>query len=98
LTSGQSDYFFLFFLEAFFFVAFLAFFFAAMINSSIVCSGQSDLGHPPKHEEYERLAFKNATPPGLFLKRDFSEINKTLIFIGLNATFFVWMIFSCFKR
>jgi hypothetical protein len=53
LTKGQSDYFFLFFLEAFFFVAFLAFFFAAMINSSIVCSGQSDSGHPPKHEEYE---------------------------------------------
>jgi hypothetical protein len=85
-------------LEAFFFVAFLAFFFAAMINSSIVCSGQSDLGHPPKHEEYERLAFKNATPPGLFRKAGFFEMHKTPSFIRLNATFFVRMIFSRFKR
>jgi hypothetical protein len=85
LTSGQSDYFFLFFLEAFFFVAFLAFFFAAMINSSIVCSGQSDSGHPPKHEHNERLAFENATPRGLLRKSDFIEMHKTLIFIRLNA-------------
>jgi hypothetical protein len=85
-------------LEAFFLATFLAFFFAAMINSSIVCSGQSDLGHPPKHEEYERLAFKNATPPGIFRKSGFSEIHKTIIFIGLNALFFVRMDFSRFKR
>jgi hypothetical protein len=85
LTSSQSDYFFLFFLEAFFFVAFLAFFFAAMINSSSVCSGQSDSGHPPKHEEYERLAFKNATPWGFFRKARFAGMYKTLIFIGLNT-------------
>jgi hypothetical protein len=97
LTSGQSDYFFLFFLEAFFFVAFLAFFFAAMINSSIVCSGQSDSGHPPKHEEYERLAFKNATPWGLFRESGFQRAHKTPIFIGLNASFFVRMIFVRFK-
>jgi hypothetical protein len=75
----------------------LAFFFAAMINSSIVCSGQSDSGHPPKHEEYERLAFKNATPPGLFRKSDFMQMHIAPIFIGLNASFFVRMIFVRFK-
>jgi hypothetical protein len=49
-----------FFLAAFFFVvflAFLAFFFAAMFNSSIVCSGLNDLRRPPKRHQYELLAF-----------------------------------------
>jgi hypothetical protein len=83
-------------LEAFFFVAFLAFFFAAMINSSIVCSGRGDSGHPPKHEEYERLAFRNATPPGLFGNARFAQMHKTPIFIELNALFCVQSDFSYF--
>jgi hypothetical protein len=60
LTCCQSDYF--FFLDFFFFATFLAFFFA-MINSSNVRSGRGDSGHPPKRDEYERLAFGNATAP-----------------------------------
>ena len=49
-----------FFLAAFFlvaFLAFLAFFFAAMFNSSIVCSGLNDERRPPKQHQYEVLAF-----------------------------------------
>jgi hypothetical protein len=56
----EVNYFFFlaaFFLVAFFLVAFLAFFLAAMINSSIVCSGLNDLGRPPKRHQYELLAF-----------------------------------------
>jgi hypothetical protein len=71
-------------LEAFFFLAtFLAFFFAAMINSSIVCSGRGDSSHPPKRHEYERLAFGNATLPWALRKRDFTKIHPEPIFIGL---------------
>jgi hypothetical protein len=49
-----------FFLAAFFlvaFLAFLAFFFAAMFNSSIVCSGPNDSCRPPQRHQYELLAF-----------------------------------------
>src|SRR5580658_9802784 len=91
LTVSQSNYFF-FFLAAFFFLAtFLAFFFAAMINSSSVCSGRGDSGHPPKRHQYERLAFRNATPPGLSQKREFAEICKTPDFKGLDLSFCIRM-------
>jgi hypothetical protein len=74
-------------LDAFFFLAtFLAFFFA-MINSSNVCSGRGDSGHPPKRHEYERLAFINATAPWRLRVGRFSEIQISLDFIGSNQLF-----------
>jgi hypothetical protein len=39
---------------------------------------------PPKHEEYERLAFGNATLAGLLQKTVFFEMQISPYFIGLN--------------
>ena len=48
-----------FFLAAFFFlVAFLAFFFAAMVNSSIVCSGLNDTVAPQNVTNMKYLHFE----------------------------------------
>jgi hypothetical protein len=75
-------------LEAFFFLAtFLAFFFAAMINSSIVCSGRGDSGHPPKRHQYERLAFANATLAWALRKPVFRKMHPMPGFIGLKLLF-----------